>query len=331
MKTNKHFFTSLFLLACITGMIFAISSCKKDSDNSYAYKYVIGILTFGSDDYYTIDTTITFTATVNITQPISMDSITVTWVGVNLAPQMVSGTSYEVRLPSDTGAYSISLVASADNYTNLSNTHTFNMISPVFSETVKGLPAVSNTFTDPRDGEEYPYKTIGNLQWFVRNLNWAGSGRTYKDQFAYGIIFGRYYSWEEVDAGVCPPGWHVPTNADWEDLGEALNDGTPVSFTDIWNELGKKATVDAKLLGSSMWTYDPINRKENTVEWNAIPSGGIFNNISRDSFSYAYWWSATEYDATTAYYRYIMGTNAAFYVNYADKTNVYFPVRCVQD
>jgi len=49
--------------------------------------------------------------------------------------------------------------------------------------------------------------------------------------------YGLFYQWEaavhgDTDGtaqGICPNGWHIPTNADWDALQAALGDDTPVS------------------------------------------------------------------------------------------------------
>ena len=347
MKTYRHISFFLFL-ACIVGLTISVASCKKDKD-SYSGKYFSGTLSFGADDYYIAGQNVTFSANINIVSPTTMDSVTLTWNSSAFVPNTEIGESYTVTLPDILGSYDVSLVASADDYTSRTSSFTVTIIPDNFFDAITNLKSPTDTIDDIRDNERYPFRTIGNLDWFVHNLNWKGAGRTYKDQAAYGIIFGRLYSWHEMmtgdsasvsggvsasglaggPQGVCPAGWHVPTDQDWEDLGKALNGGTAVSGSS-WENLGKKAAADGKLLGNIMWDYDINNTKENTAGWNAIPSGAIFGNMLSKKFSYAYWWSATEHTESQARYRYISATNATFYGNNTDKTEVYFSVRCVR-
>ncbi len=339
MKINQHFFTSFVFLASIITLCFGVVSCK-DEDDTYAAKYVTGTLSYNVDDYYPIGTNTSFTATtVKITAPVSMDSVILTWNAIDFAPKTGTGKNFTTTLPSTTGSYSMSLVASADAYNNLSKTSTITMIPTTFFETVTGLKASADTLTDNRDGktEKYPYVRIGNLDWFVRNLNYKenGIGRNYKDQEGYGIIFGRFYSGSEVATGnICPSGWRIPNNADWEDLGKALNKGVAVTFKSHWPNLGQNAAAPAKLLDAYMWDgYNQATTRANTLGWNAIPTGKISGNAATEKSSYAYWWSATPDtdNSNKLYFRYIQADNPIFYFGSADTTNVYFPVRCVKN
>lgn len=77
----------------------------------------------------------------------------------------------------------------------------------------------SNTFTDPRDGQNYKTVIINGLRWMSQNFNFdAGeSCWFYKNDSQYGQKYGRLYSWESAKKA-CPSGWRLPTQREWMDL-----------------------------------------------------------------------------------------------------------------
>ena len=105
-----------------------------------------------------------------------------------------------------------------------------------------------NNFTDIRDNKIYPTVQIGAQCWMQTNLDF---GITIDDftQQTDNCISERYlsllnshlsfYQWDELmrydpvsaSQGICPPGWHVPTSGEWDQLlsfhnGPGLAGGT---------------------------------------------------------------------------------------------------------
>ena len=110
--------------------------------------------------------------------------------------------------------------------------------------------------------------------------------------------------------GICPMGWHLPSNTEWETL-----------FTAV----GGPFTAGKILKSESGWAFDGNGTDD--VGFSALPAGvrGNYGNIYGDG-RYAHFWSSTEY-------AHIMGLN----FNYESASLGYdgvdngVSVRCVKD
>ena len=184
---------------------------------------------------------------------------------------------------------------------------------------------ISDTFTDSRDSNIYQTVTIDNQVWMAENLSYlpsvtdpsAGSTTT-PLYYVYGYngtnvndakatanysIYGVLYNWSAAMAGsasssanpsgvqgVCPTGWHLPSDAEW---------------TELTDYLGGEDVVGGKLkeTGYTHWEI-PNTGATNETDFTALPSGyrdhdGAFYNVG----SHGRWWSATEYDPENAWNR----------------------------
>ncbi|MCQ2062129.1 MAG: hypothetical protein MJY99_02180 [Fibrobacter sp.] len=92
------------------------------------------------------------------------------------------------------------------------------------------------TFVDERDGREYKYTTIGDQVWMAENLKYdvEGSLCYYEEDDCRAM--GRTYS---VYSASCPLGWHIPNEAEWNRLFDAV---------------GGDSMANVRLKSSSGWT-----------------------------------------------------------------------------
>src|SRR5690554_5686681 len=213
---------------------------------------------------------------------------------------------------------------------------------PTIEETTSG------TFIDSRDGNEYNWVQIGDQVWMAENLAYLPSVNMVADgsenaagsyYYVYGYdgtnvaeaketdnyaTYGVLYNWTAaMDGkassttnpsgiqGVCPAGWHLPSDAEWTELTDYLG-GTSVA--------GGKL----KETGTTHWN-SPNTGATNETGFTALPGGyrydyGTFDDIGYggfDDIGYGgFWWSATERDATSAWDRGMSYGDSYVYRNY---------------
>jgi uncharacterized protein (TIGR02145 family) len=150
--------------------------------------------------------------------------------------------------------------------------------------------------------------------------------------------FGRVYTWYvTIDPrGICPQGWHIPTDDDWQKLEIALG-----MLPSEANSEGTRGYGIGSSLSSnkSLWNNPQssllINDDFGTSGFDGLP-GGARNgggNAVTPGFS-TYWWTSTpgippQYDSN-AYARYINSESAAI-TRVRPITSFGLYVRCVKD
>ena len=188
------------------------------------------------------------------------------------------------------------------------------------TETIIEQCGESSTFTDVRDGKIYDIVKIGTQCWFAENLNYESEGSwCYNDNSNNcNNSYGRFYTWDDALIS-CPPGWHLPTNEEWEVLA---------NFLGGVNLCGLKM----KQAGTSTWV-DPISDATNESGFTAIPggsrnNGGLYDRRGKD----AYFWtnSPSSQNTNFATYRGLSG-NDSILGEYTHPKNYGFSVRCVKD
>ncbi len=227
-----------------------------------------------------------------------------------------------------------------------------NAAGTAYGEEVSFATTALENFTDSRDGNVYEYVSIGSQVWMTENLRYLpdivgpGTGSdTTACYYVYGYdgtnvseakatgnyqTYGVLYNWPAAMAGsasssanpsgvqgVCPAGWHLPSDAEW---------------TVLTNLLGGSSLAGGKLkeTGTSHWS-SPNTGASNETFFSALPGGyrytnGTFANIDY----YGFWWCATEYATGGTWYLRMQYNNRDLVRDYY-YTKLGLSVRCVRD
>ncbi len=205
------------------------------------------------------------------------------------------------------------------------------------------------TLTDI-EGNTYKTIVIGTQEWMAENLNTSkynngaaiqeidnNNGESGSNESwvltATGAFtgsssacpFGKLYNWQAVSSDLlCPAGWHVPDNDEWNTLADYLGGAT---------------NAGDKLKSSGSYYWYNADELANEVGFSAL-SGGVYEiNLNNPNLvsTYCYtsyyksaWWSATQYNASEAWYREIEDGNTQLQNGRRDK-NCGLSVRCVKN
>jgi uncharacterized protein (TIGR02145 family) len=208
---------------------------------------------------------------------------------------------------------------------------------------------------DLRDGGKvYQTVQIGTQCWMKQNLNVGTRIDGPQDQQNNSVIekycynndesicdvYGGLYQWNEMMnyapssntnpsgvQGLCPTGWHVPSDAEWCQMETLLDATVNCANTGV---LGMDAGGKMKETGTSHWA-SPNTGATNTSGFTALPGGDrIINGGFYDLALNAAFWSATENSTTNAWSCLLGHSLAQIYRTVYVKING-FSTRCVKN
>ncbi len=179
---------------------------------------------------------------------------------------------------------------------------------------------------DERDGNVYEIARIGNQVWMAENLRYlpqvhnnsgfrqAGNNsqpgfgvagyngsdltraKSHRNYNKYGVL---YNWWAAIDGeqssasnpsgveGICPAGWHLPSDAEW---------------TELIIYLGGENVAGKKIKSADGWQNN--GNGTNSSSFNGLPGGLRYDDGRFDRIGgFAYWWSSTEYTTDEAWSR----------------------------
>ena len=199
----------------------------------------------------------------------------------------------------------------------------------------------SNAIVTDHDGNKYNTVKIGNQIWMSENLKtttyrngdaipnitdptaWYNLSTAaycdYDNNPANSATYGKLYNWHAVHSGqLCPMGWHIPSEAEWNIL-EAF--------------LGEESLAGGKLKEKNFTHWQsPNTAATNETGFTGLPGGfrsstGAFFNLSYNG----YWWgSETGSDISYARYHYL-DFNIGFLLENEDYKVDGLSVRCIKD
>lgn len=185
------------------------------------------------------------------------------------------------------------------------------------------------------DGNVYHTVTIGTQKWLKENLKSLhySDGAPIPDAAAYNDsdnlanIYGRLYTWNatmrdstvQETQGVCPLGWHVPSDSEW---------------TVLENFLGGAPVAGGKLKDTASGFWDaPNTGATNSSGFSGLP-GGEYDGYSNPQIytllhQYAVFWTSTQSNSTQAIERYL-SYNSAACLPYSWYKVMKYSVRCLK-
>lgn len=208
--------------------------------------------------------------------------------------------------------------------------------------TAYGDQVIFTTQLADNDGNVYNTVTIGSQVWMAENLrtskyrngvaiefpgsdndgwynNSTGAYAWYDNDAGNKTVYGALYKWTAVHnpAGLCPAGWHVPSDGDWTLLSDYL---------------GGEGVAGGKLKETSMqhW-FSPNGDATDAFGYTARPGGsrseyGVYANQGY----FGYWWSSTQYNQGNGWAR-VMNSNDGSLVRQYTNKGFGYSVRCVKD
>lgn len=172
----------------------------------------------------------------------------------------------------------------------------FFLLAMFFILNAQSSFSCGDILVDKRDQQQYKTILIGTQCWMQENLN-VGEMKRDMEQLDNGVIektcydnegknceiYGGLYTWREAmkyskedETGVCPSGWHIPTNEEWRELNEFL--GLEMS--------GQKMKVPKD--------HVPRWDGNNSSNFTAIPSGVAYEDRFGRLGFWAVYWTSTE-------------------------------------
>jgi len=231
-----------------------------------------------------------------------------------------------------------------------SNGQTLTICNGVLTWTNGGV-CPSSVVTDV-DGNTYQTVTIGSQVWMKENLKvskyrngnaiptgltdaaWSattsGAFAIYDNLAANNTTYGKLYNWYAVadPRGLCPAGWHVPTEHDWQLLTKFLDLSADTTIVNGASSFSAGGIIKAI---SSLWTSPNIG-STNSSGFSAMPGGfyEYFGFSFNDIGIGAYFWTSTGISTTVATSRVLNYSTASLFQNQPDKNHGY-SVRCLKD
>ena len=176
------------------------------------------------------------------------------------------------------------------------------------------------------------YRNGDLIQNALSNLGWenliTGGVSIYNENLFLDSVYGKLYNFYAVDDArkLCPTGWHIPSNSEWNELIYSLDSGLTFNF----QSAGPQNTIAGRFLkATSLWNFGGANSPTNSTNFSARPGGKrTYNGIYNEMGSSGYWWTSTHSDMDFAYFRQLTSSNDDV-VRTSGSKNFGFSVRCI--
>ncbi|MCX6273026.1 MAG: hypothetical protein NTU44_17780 [Bacteroidetes bacterium] len=211
-----------------------------------------------------------------------------------------------------------------------------------------GLPSINY------GGQDYATVRIGTQCWMKENLN-IGTYESWKhnqtddgviEKYCYGDnqancnIYGGLYLWNEMMQyslaqgvqGICPAGWHIPTDAEWCTLSTLLDLTVDCNYV---GASGTDAGGKLKETGTMLWS-SPNAGATNETGFSALPGGykhpaGGFSNFNALSIYWSSTYNGQSYGINLAFSRSMKSNTAKITRGSNSEATSGYSVRCIKN
>ncbi|MFZ9940370.1 MAG: FISUMP domain-containing protein, partial [Bacteroidia bacterium] len=165
-----------------------------------------------------------------------------------------------------------------------------------------------------RNGDNIP-TGLSNSQWGSAS---SGAYAIYDNNTSNNTLYGKLYNGYAANdsRGLCPTGWHVPSDTEWASL---------ITF------LGGSSVAGGKMKSTTGWN-SPNTGATNSSGFTGLPGGGrLGGGVYGDLGNVGHWWSTTIIgSAGWAWYR-SLNTSFNSVANNANPQAYGYAVRCLRD
>ena len=212
-------------------------------------------------------------------------------------------------------------------------------ITTTVEEPIKPEVKLTSNIVKDIDGNQYPISQIGIKLWMASNLKvtrynngdliseiindkkWSETNKSawsiYDNSLKYGELLGNLYNGNSIidERNICPVGWHVPTDSDFDTLIKTLGSANEASI---------------KLKATKGWLTGMNG--SNLTGMNCLPGGSRNENGEfYGAGKVGVWWSSTSDASGLKLYARTLSNDKQDVVRYAANPKIGAYVRCVRD
>lgn len=185
--------------------------------------------------------------------------------------------------------------------------------------------------THYRNGTPIEYPASNNNAW---ENNTTGAYAWYNNDISWKDIFGAYYNWHALNNanGLCPEGWHVPTEIQWTQLTNFITGSTLAGANRLKScrQINSPLGGDCNTTEHPRWEADSVNYGTDDYGFAALP-GGLRRNSGGFGYSNSgFYWTATTSSTTNSFSRGINYKYNTIYRSINSNKASGYSVRCVR-
>jgi len=172
---------------------------------------------------------------------------------------------------------------------------------------VQNIPKTGKT----NDVKQYKTAKIGNKVWMAENMNYKtsiGNSWCFEDDDFYCQKYGRLYDWNTA-AKVCPVGWHLPSDSEWNELQKSAGKGLAAAISALKGGFRDNDAYE--------YTVEQQRSGDKIGRWRNLEENG-------------FWWTSTIFEATGSAQARNLSASGEFSSTLKDKS-AGLSVLCIQN